>query len=550
MTESRDTSGTDAAAPGGVASVPLAVPHRPHRARIPLVWVVPAVAALIGAWLGLHAYLEHGPTITVTFRDASGVEAGKTKVRYQSVDIGDVKSVTLAADGRTVHVTLETAKFATPFLRADSQFWIVRPRLGTTGVSGLGTLLSGAFIAMDTGTSTQPARDFTGLERPPAVAGTAMGRQFVLHTADVGSLAVASPAYFHRIQVGQISSVALDPDGRSVTLRVFVDAPYDRFVTRDTRFWHASGVDLEVDSAGFHVQSQSLTTIVAGGIAFEAPPDSAATAPAPEDSRFRLAPNRQVAMQPADETTERYILFFDESLRGLAPGATVEFRGVAVGRVVQLNLTYEVGSGKFRFPVLIDLFPQRLWSPPPAGEARSRTHVLMTRMIKQGFRAQLRTASLLTGQLYVALDFFPRAARVTALPELAPMPLPTLPGDLEQVQSAIVSVARKLDQLPIGSIGRNLDVTLTSLDRALGTVNGVFGKVGSDVVPEAAATLREARGTLAQTQQTLDPDAGLQTDLHRTLSSIGRAADSLRNLADHLDEHPESLIRGRAREPR
>src|SRR5450631_233099 len=204
----------------GIEPLPTAVAHQSHRSRIPLVWLVPAVAAVIGGWLAIHAFLDHGPTITVTFLDAEGIEAGKSKVRYESVDIGDVKAITLAPD-RTVKVTIETAKFAAPFLVSDTRFWIVRPRLGASGVSGLGTLLSGAFIAMDVGKSKEEARVFAGLERPPAVAEGAKGRQFVLSSPDIGSLAVSSPVYFHHVQVGQISAANLNPDGHGVTLTLF-----------------------------------------------------------------------------------------------------------------------------------------------------------------------------------------------------------------------------------------------------------------------------------------------------------------------------------------
>ncbi|HEY0340955.1 MAG TPA: MlaD family protein [Steroidobacteraceae bacterium] len=530
--------------------LPTAAPHRSaHRSRIPLVWVVPAVAAVIGVWLGIHAYLDRGPTITVTFLDAEGIEAGKTKVRYESVDIGTVATVAPAQDRRTVDVTIETAKFAAPFLVTGTRFWIVRPRLGATVVSGLGTLLSGAFIAMDAGTSKEEARDFTGLELPPAVAGSATGRQFVLDAADVRSLSVSSPVYFHHIAVGQISSIALNPDGRGVTLTAFINTPYDAFVTRDTRFWHASGVDVEVDSSGVHVQSESMATILAGGIAFDSLPSSTAGAPAAEGTHFRLGANRQASMKTADATSEPYVLYFEQSLRGLAPGAAVDFRGMEVGEVVAVNLEYERSSGKLRFPVLIDIYPERVQSRYAKGDEAASTlsRALVGRLVEQGLRAQLRTASLLTGQLYIALDFFPRSVKVTAQPTLTPMPLPTVPGNFEELQNSLASVAHKLDQLPLDKIAHDLDVALVSLNGTLGSTNGVMAKVESDILPEAKSTLSQARHSL---QQTLAPEAALQNDLHTTLSSVGRAADSIRVLADYLDAHPEALLRGKKEDPK
>jgi paraquat-inducible protein B len=532
--------------------LPSAVPHRSHRSRLPLIWLVPIVAACIGGWIAVRAILGQGPTITVTYIDADGIEAGKTKVRYKSVDVGIVKAVALAADLRTVLVTIAMAKFAQPMLVSGTRFWIVRPRLGASGVSGLGTLLSGAYVGMDVGTSREPMREFAGLEAPPVVAGGAAGRQFVLDSPDLGSLSVGAPAFFHHIQVGRISSLALNSDGHGVTLTLFVDAPYDRFVGDDTRFWHASGVDVAFDSNGVHMQTESLTTILAGGVAFEAPAASIASAPAPPDAHFHLAANHDSAMKAPDRVVEPYILYFEESLRGLAPGAIVNFRGVDIGEVVSLKVEYDRVQEKFLFPVLINVYPERIRSRYREGGDRPQTtaHVLVGRMIEHGFRAQLRTGSLLTGQLYIALDFFPHSAKIIPQPDLTPMPLPTIPGNLEQLQNTIVSLAYKLDQLPLAKIGRDVDDALGSLNRALGSTNGMLGKVDSEILPEAKSTLAQARLTLAQTQQAVAPETSLQSDLHTTLTSVSRAADSIRVLADYLDKHPESLLRGKSEDPK
>jgi paraquat-inducible protein B len=522
--------------------------HRAHRSRIPLVWIVPAVAALIGLWLAAHTILAQGPTITVTFLDAEGLEAGKTRLRCQSVEIGTVKAVTLAPDRRTVNVMMTTSGFATPFFVSSARFWIVRPRLSTTGISGLGTLFSGAFVAMDIGNSKKPARHFIGLETPPVVASETPGREFLLESPDVGSLSVSAPAYFRRIPVGRISAVDLNPDGRGVTFRVFIDAPYDKFVTTDTRFWHASGIDVQLNSAGLNVQTQSLSAILAGGIAFETPADSTAMPRAPEDFRFALSRNRFVAMMPPDGPAETYVLNFKESLRGLAPGAVVDFRGIAIGEVAGLNVAYDRRTDQFVFPVRVKIYPARLQSRYAPGESRpdAESHKLVASLIAHGFRAQLRSASLLTGQLYIALDFFPHAPRVAAHPELTPMPLPTIPGDLDELRGSLTSVAQKLDALPLEKMAQDADAALASLNAALGTANTVLGSVNSDVVPEAKSTLVGAREAL---QGTLNPDARLQSDLHDTLTSVSRAADSIRVLVDYLDSHPEALLRGKSRDP-
>ncbi len=494
--------------------VPAAVGQR---TRLPLVWFVPIIAALLAGWIALRALITHGPTITIAFKDAAGITAEKTKVRYKSVDVGDVKSVTIDPDHRNIQVSVEIAGFARPFLVSDTRFWIVRPRLGGNGVSGLETLVSGAYIDMDVGRSKTTKREFVGLENPPGITGDVPGKEFVLSTPDLGSLSTGAPVYFHHIQVGQISALALDDDGRGITLKVFIYTPYDRFVTQDSRFWHASGVDMSVDSSGIRLLTESITTILLGGVAFEAPTTSNLSAPAAPETRFELAANRDLAMKPPDRVIEPYVLYFDESLRGLTVGSQVDFLGITVGDVTALHAEYDHVKDRFIFPVFINIYPERIRSRDPKAGAYPghSSHPLVAHMIDRGYRAQLRSANLLTGQLYIAVDNFPRAAKVKPHPELEPMPLPTVRGNLDELQKTIASVANKIDHLPLEKIGRDVDNVLLSFNNTLSSTT---------------------------------TDAPLTNDVHATLTSVGRAADSLRVFTDYLDQHPEALLRGKAKE--
>jgi paraquat-inducible protein B len=532
------------------SSVPPALVHTSRRARFPLVWIVPILASLIGAGLAARAILERGPSITIAFADAEGIEAGKTKVRYRNVEVGEVRAVSLAKDLRTAVVLIDMAKFAKPLLVVGARFWVVRPRLGAAGVSGLSTLLSGDYIGMDAGLKHEQERHFVGLKLPPVVVEDGGGKQFELETKDLGSLGVGAPAYFHHIRVGEIISTELSQDGHSIVLKLFVEEPYDRFVTSDTRFWHASGVDVSIDAGGVRLRTESVASVLAGGIAFETPNGS--TSPAAEPgARFHLATTRQFALRAPDRVAVAYVLHFDESLRGLVQGAAVNFRGVDVGEVVSVTTEFDKASRRFSFPVLINIYPERIrpLDKPQDDSAQLESHAVVASMIEEGFRAQLRTGSLLTGQLYVALDFFPQSPKLKAKPELFPMPIPTARGDLAELESTVVRIAHKIDQLPIDSIGRRADKALLSLDGVLQTTNGFIGNANVSLLPEAKSTLTQARRTLEGAEQAIAPQASLQNDLHATLTSVGRAADSIRVLADYLDRHPEALIRGKAQDP-
>ncbi len=546
--------------PTVLGSVPQAVVRPRHRTRFPLVWIIPALAALLGGWIAVRTLLESGPTILIRFQTADGLEAGKTKIRYRNVEVGQVRTIALAPDHKTVLVTAEMVKDTGPLLAEDTRFWVVRPRIAAGGVSGLGTLISGSYIGMDIGKSHRTAGRFEGLELPPVVASDLPGRDFILHGTTLGSVEIGSPVYFRHVPVGRVTQSQLDADGRGVTFGIFVESPYDHFVVSDTRFWHASGFDVSLGADGVRLNSESVAAILAGGIAFETPEQSREAAPAAAGTPFGLANSRVAAMKAPNEKPDSFLLYFTNSLRGLAIGAPVDFNGIEVGEVRSINIEYDRAHESFRFPVEIDVYPQRVRARYRSGAPRPDTDVTGTyrfveRLIEHGFRAQLRTASLLTGQQYVALDFFPRAPSVRSDPTAVPMQLPTVPGGIDELQASLGDILKKIDALPLAHLGADTDATLVAFKQTLEAVNRLAGRLESDVTPEIRTTLIEARRaltaadqTLSAVDQTLSSDAPLQENLQQSLKQLTRAAESLRSLADYLDRHPEALLRGKRRD--
>jgi paraquat-inducible protein B len=539
--------------PGAPGSVPEAVVHRGRHPRVSLVWIVPAVAALVGGWIAVRAVLESGPTIHIRFQTADGLEPGKTRIRYRSVEVGEVRSIALAPDHKTVIVTAEMVKDARALLAEDTRFWVVRPRIAAGGISGLGTLISGSYVGMDIGKSHRTARDFRGLELPPVVASDVPGRDFVLHGGTLGSVEVGSPVYFRHVPVGRVTQSQLDADGRAVTVGIFVESPYSRFVVRDTRFWHASGFDVSLGADGVRVNTESVAAILAGGIAFETPEATRETASAPSGTQFRLSDRRLDAMKSPNETPDFYVLHSKDSLHGLAIGAPVDFNGVEVGEVRSIGIEYDPEHETYRFPVEIAVYPQRVRARYRAGAPRPNTDVTGTyrfveRLIEHGLRAQLRTGSLLTGQQYVALDFFPKAPAARSDPTTVPMELPTVPGGLQELQTSLADILRKIDAMPLERLGSDADATLVALRRTLETTNRLVDRLEHEVAPEVRSTLLEARRAIGDLDQTLSADAPLEQDLRQSLKQLTRAAEALRSLADYLDRHPEALLRGKPRD--
>jgi paraquat-inducible protein B len=520
---------------------PDAPPVKTGRLRISIIWLVPFIAVVIGLSMLVHAWIHTGPTISISFKTAAGLSEGKTPVKYKDVTVGTVSSVQLSDDGTHVTAEVKLVESARSLANEQTRFWVVRPRLSAGGASGIDTLLSGAYIGVDRGSSDEEMTHFVGLESPPSVINGTPGKSFVLHAKELGSLDINSPVYFRRIQVGRIASYQLDPDGKHVTLQVFIDAPYDRFVTGDTRFWNASGVDIALNGSGLKVNTQSLATVLAGGVAF-ATPDGVNETPRAE---YALAKDQQTAMSPPDGPASHIDLVFDEPLRGLSIGAPVVFSGRELGNVTSVELDYD--TAKHRFPTLVgvDVFPQRLGRvlaklPMLPGNSEQQVSQFLDSLVQHGLRAKVKAANLLTGQLYVSLDFIQDAPKVAFNPNLRPLVLPTVNTmGVDQLEDKLNHIADKIDKIPFDSIGTRLNDNLGDLDATLKQINGQF-------LPETTRTLQQVQSTLGSAQNMLSQDAPLQQNINQTLEEVQRSAQSIRSLTDYLERHPESLLRGRA----
>nr|WP_233859788.1 MlaD family protein [Paraburkholderia sp. HD33-4] len=514
----------------------------PSRWRPQFVWLVPLVAILIAGGLAVQSIMQRGPTITISFATGDGIEPGKTKIKFKNVDIGVIKSLELSDDHKTVVARAEMSRNSSSMLVDDTRFWVVRPRISAGTVSGITTLISGAHIGMDIGTSHTVRREFAGLESPPVLASGTPGREFVLKSGNIGSLDIGSPVFFRRLQVGQIVSYALDADGAGMTIHAFINAPYDRYVTNDTRFWQASGVDVTLDTTGVKVSTESLASILIGGLAFENPPDSSDRAEAQAQHMYQLFGDRNEAMKRHDSIVDKYVLTFNESVRGLTVGAPVDFRGIVIGEVSAIRVHFDPVRKEFSIPVEVSIFPERLISREDwqgnAGSTQSDRKTFADYLVSKGLRAQLRTASLLTGQLYVAIDFFPAAPKA-AVDWNEKMPqLPTVPGNLQGLQESITNLVANLNRIPFDGISADLHKTLSDADTLLKTIN-------TDIAPEAKETLSAAREALMSANRTLQSDSPLQQQTAETMRELSRSAASIRSLAEYLERHPESLIRGK-----
>ncbi len=532
--------------------------------RFSLVWLVPIVALLIGGWLIWKSFNDKGPTIVISFTDAEGLEPGKTRVRYKDVEVGKVKRIELNHDLSRVEVTVELKKSIGTHLNDETRFWIVRPRINPKGISGLNTLISGIYIAMDPGKGDGSAMShYMGLDEAVAVQSDADGKRYVLTADSLGSLDIGSGIYYRQIQVGEVTGYHLDSDGRSVVINIFITAPYDKLIRKNSRFWNASGFDLKLTADGVSARLESLASLLTGGIAVDTPLNLEAGAPTEGGERFALLPDRESIENKPWALTEYYVLYFDSSIRGLAINAPVEFRGIKVGEVIDIDLQMDHRSLEVKIPVLIALHPDLI---TVTGEIGSTELVLET-LVQRGLRAQLAPGNLLTGQLYVDLDFHDDVPTATIVQNGPFRAFPTVPGALDKITRNITDLLDKAGEIPFVEIASDLRDTIRELKQMLASgeskqamsdlrqllanTNEISHKLNRSV-PElsqqVASTLQQLEKTLATADTTLSEDSPLVYDIRRLIDQLSSAVNSFEALTDYLERHPNALLYGKSLE--
>jgi paraquat-inducible protein B len=499
------------------------------KSKLSIIWLVPFVALLTGAWIAYQAWSKMGPTITIAFKTADGLEAGKTKIKYKNVEIGQVSSIYLNHISKNVVVKAEMTKDFKPFLTDQTRFWVVNARIDVSGVSGLETLLSGAYIGVDPSASGQKTHQFTGLDIPPVVTRSTPGKHFILHTKDLGSITRDAPIYYRKFNVGQVENVQLNEDGKSVAIQIFVRAPFDKWVYTNSKFWNASGVDFDMNAQGINMNTESLVSVLMGGIAFHSNEVSSNASPASNNAEFKLYENQEDTLNKNYKIGTQYIVNFSESVRGLSIGAPVEFSGIQLGEVTDIQLRFDDDKKKIIVPVTITVNYDRLEHKLVSSdfEEYSAAHKERTNLlVKQGLRARLQTGNLITGQLFIELAFFPHM-KAYEIDWQAYIPeFPSVPGALGIIKHDIPNIIRKIDGM-------------------MTEVQELSHKLNHTVLPELSGTLQQANKSLATIEATLQSNSPLQQDLHSTLREVNKAARSFKDLTDYLERHPESLLNGK-----
>jgi paraquat-inducible protein B len=527
--------------------LPEALPEE-KPAWFSIVWLIPLIAILIGAWLGYKAWSEMGSTIEISFKSARGLEAGKTKIKYKNVEIGTVEKIELSPDMSHVVLTANMVKGADAYLTERTRFWVVRARVAANEVSGLETIFSGAYIGIYPGTDGTKTKRFTGLETPPVMTEDLTGRHFYLRAGDFGSLDLGSPVYYRKMQVGTVISQKLADNGQSVLLGIFINAPYDKFVNQDTQFWNAGGFDFTLDANGIKMLTESFVTMMVGGIAFNNPSGSLTAPDVDEWQEFILYENFDAITEGSHLKSANYLLYFTGSVRGLTVGAPVELKGIKLGQVTGIKMEYNTDTKNVKIPVTIEVQMGHFTIngvPDTATYIRANHRELLDGLVQQGLRARLQTGNFITGQLLIDLDFHQEVSPIEIDWTSYPPVFPTIPTPLETISNTIFSIVKRLEKLPLEKMSKQLYQAVDSMTEIMKQTELLTKNLNATVAPAVIATLEQTEKTLATVEDVLDDESPVQQDLGRVMDELSKALRSIRLLTDYLEKNPDALIYGK-----
>ncbi len=535
-----------------------------------IVWLIPLITLLVGGWLIIKTVSEQGPEVTISFKTAEGIEAGKTRIKYKNVDIGIVEQIQFSKDFSNVLITASFNQGTESFFRRDTRFWVVKPQLSLRGATGLSTLISGAYIEIDPGKGAEQLH-FVGLEKQPVVTADEAGIRVVLITQKLRSIDTGSPIYYKGLLAGEVLGYELGNDRQSIYIHAFIKEPFDTLIKGNTRFWNVSGMDISLGADGLNVRTESLQSIVLGGIAFETQATLEQVNGDVEDLVFTLHDSYSSVLDRAYTKVIKLMMFFDGSVRGLSIGAPVDFNGIKVGSVLDIRLEYDSENLDFRIPVLIEIEPERIIER--SGQGIETSYEVLNKLVERGLRASLQIGSLFTGQLYVSLSMRPDTPIYLSGEETPYPELPTIrAADFGSIAQSAEVFLNKLNKVDVDKLslellktlegtnrlfnGPEIKATLDDLQLSLQAFREILQKIDGSTLQETINSghlvmekITETMGTfdetLLQVNRVLKPNSPLQYNIIKLTGELEETARSIRSLVDTFERHPQALIFGK-----
>lgn len=554
------------------------------------IWIVPVAAVLIGSWMLYHTFQNQGPTVTLLASNAEGIISGKTQIKSRSVDVGKVVSVELSQDLKQVVIRARMNPGTANLLNDESQLWVVKPTIGRGGVSGLNTLLSGAYIELQPGKGDSGKYFFELLETPPIAPPDAPGVRIFLSSSDAAALAVGDPILYRGYDVGTVERSEFDMQKRNMRYQLFIRAPYDALVTENVRFWKSSGMALDMSAEGVRIEMASMATLLGGGVTFDVLDGWPAGNKAANNTDFQLFENRKSIQDGLYNEYLEYLLFFDESIRGLTAGAPVEYRGVRVGTVASVPYFFnmknplQVAFNK-GIPVLIRIETGRLYDNLTLPQLQAE----LDQAVSLGLRAVLKTGNLLTGGLYIDLNqqagaeskaaatpatgadipapatsvvdaaeaqtaqasTTPTVVATPLLPE--PLPefagykiLPTSRSGLGHIEQKVLQALDKINNLPVEQVLADSSATLNAtkdlMQQSQQLVQSLDALVKADATQQLPAEVNKSLADLRKTLAGLSPGSPVYERINSNLQAMDKVLRDLQPVVQTLNQQSNALI--------
>nr|WP_205598951.1 intermembrane transport protein PqiB [Aeromonas rivipollensis] len=518
------------------------------------IWMVPLLALFIGAWMLFQHWYSQGPSFTLRVATAEGIVAGKTVIRSREVEVGRIEAVELSEDYSHAVLKGRLTNAAASMLKNDSQFWVVKPRVGREGISGLGTLFSGAYIELSPGKQGRARSEYTMLDTPPLASLDAIGLRLSLSSRDTRALGVGSPINYQGFTIGQVEEANFLPAQSEMHYQIFINAPYDILMSNNSRFWLTPGFEVSMSSEGMKVKMDSLESLLDGGITMGLPPGWTPGEPVKQMDNFTLFQDETSVQAGSLDQFIDYVFLFEDDMGGLHPGAAVQYRGIRVGTVISAPyLIDDKGAQLFKsrqIPVLARIEVQRLSHRYDNAE-KEQWRTLFNKQFNEGLRASLKTSSLLTGGKVVDLNFYPDAPNYQPLKIGGYQVFPTAQAGLDQIERKVNLILDKFVNMDMATTLTQVNSTLDTLDKTLKHIRAVSANLeqftAQPSTQQLPASLNESLKQLQETLQTYDVRSQTNQELRQSVQSLNQLISELQPLVHSLNEQPSSLIFDRSR---
>ena len=514
------------------------------------IWIIPILVVVVGGWMVYQQWKNQGPLITIELQSATGIEVNKTPIKVRDLDVGQVKKITLKPDLDGVLVTARIDANASHLLTDKSDFWVVAPRISFSEVSGLNTLLSGSYIAMAANDSGKEQLNFIALERPPVTPAGTPGLHVILQSDDEFAYKPGDPIIYKGFKVGEFEDAVFNIEERVVYYDAFIEAPYHKLITENTRFWDVSGVKLKLESSGVKMETGSLETLLANGITFGVPEGVQIGERVVENASFTIYGDVTTASNARYKLAAEYVLLVDESVRGLTVGAPVEYRGIEIGNVMAIN-SFPAVEGNilerdYPIPVIINIYPGKV-RQPDTEEGLNAIKQTMRNWLRKDLRATLRMGNVLTGGLFVDLQHVSKPDDSNEIAMLNGYEvIPTVSNEFTQITQKADAILDKINQLPLDDMVSNVLLAVEDMKLAaqsVETASDDFDVLIANVDTELLNTnLNQVLLSLDSLLKNYSEGGLSQSEIKETVDTMQDTMRNLQPLLLKLNQSPNSLI--------